>query len=46
MEIEELIERLDEIQKLMTPENMAELSDEELESLSELMEGLEALLNQ
>lgn len=44
MEFEELIERLDDIQRLITPESMAELSDEELESLNEMLEGIEALL--
>ena len=46
MDIEELIERIDDIKNLMTPENMAELSEDELDSLNQLLEGLEALLEQ
>lgn len=44
--MEELKKKLDEVYKLMTPENVAALTDEEIESLQQMLETIQEMMKE
>lgn len=46
MDLEEIKKQFEELEKLLTPENIASLSDEEITNLRQMYEALKFLINE